>query len=292
MQGVQSVSAWLLFFYVYCVLGWCFESTYVSVFCEHRFVNRGFLTGPWLPLYGCGALVILLATLPVRGSVALTALVGMAAATALEYVTGAAMEAVFKVRYWDYSDHRFNVQGYICLQSTLAWGVLGVLLVNVLHRPVEAAVLAVNPRVRQIAALALTAAFSVDVTHSVITALDLKRLLGWLDGARGELKKLQGRIDAVEAELMGEFRLRRDQVQQGLDGLRAKQQELTGEYRRRLEQLAQELDGLKVRQEMFRRWLAERFSADKRRLLRRNPKALSKRYKDVLEKLREWQNQR
>ena len=94
--GDYTLSTWLMFFYIYCVFGWCFESTYVSVFCEHRFVNRGFLTGPMLPLYGCGALTILLATLPVRDNIWLTGLVGMAACTLLEYITGVAMEAIFK----------------------------------------------------------------------------------------------------------------------------------------------------------------------------------------------------
>ena len=131
------ISQWMLVFYIYCFFGWCFESTYVSVFCLHRWVNRGFLTGPALPLYGSGALVILLATSPVRGSVWLTGLVGMAACTLLEYVTGVAMEAIFKVRYWDYSDKRFNFQGHICLQSSLAWGVLSVLVVNVIHPPIQ-----------------------------------------------------------------------------------------------------------------------------------------------------------
>ena len=70
------------------------------------------------------AVIILLATIPVRDSLWLVFLLGMLAATALEYVTGAAMEALFKVRYWDYSKQPFNLNGYICLTSSLAWGFL------------------------------------------------------------------------------------------------------------------------------------------------------------------------
>ena len=54
---------WLSFFYLYCIFGWCFESTYVSL-KQHCFVNRGFLKGPWLPLYGSGAVLVLLITMP------------------------------------------------------------------------------------------------------------------------------------------------------------------------------------------------------------------------------------
>ena len=99
---VYTLGQWLLFFFLYCFLGWVWESCYVSA-RQRRWVNRGFLHGPLLPIYGFGAVIILWATLPVRGSLPLIFLLGMLAATALEYVTGAAMEALFKVRYWDYS---------------------------------------------------------------------------------------------------------------------------------------------------------------------------------------------
>lgn len=93
---VYSLGQWLLFFFLYCFLGWVWESCYVSA-KRRQWVNRGFLHGPMLPIYGTGAVIILLATIPVRDSLWLVFLLGMLAATALEYVTGAAMEALFKV---------------------------------------------------------------------------------------------------------------------------------------------------------------------------------------------------
>ena len=133
---VYSLGQWLLFFFLYCFLGWVWESCYVSA-KRRQWVNRGFLHGPMLPIYGTGAVIILLATIPVRDSLWLVFLLGMLAATALEYVTGAAMEALFKVRYWDYSKQPFNLNGYICLTSSLAWGAFSILLVRFLHPPVE-----------------------------------------------------------------------------------------------------------------------------------------------------------
>ena len=105
---------WLLIFFVYSVLGWVWESCYVSVKSK-RWVNRGFLHGPWLPIYGSGAVVVLLVTLPARGRPALIFLLGMIGATVLEYVTGESMEKLFHMRYWDYSDKPLNVNGHICL---------------------------------------------------------------------------------------------------------------------------------------------------------------------------------
>ena len=93
---VYTTGQWVLLFFFYCFCGWVWESCYVSI-CQRRWVNRGFLNGPLLPIYGFGAIIILFATLPVEDNLYLVWLFGMLAATALEYVTGAAMEALFKV---------------------------------------------------------------------------------------------------------------------------------------------------------------------------------------------------
>lgn len=108
---------------------------YVSA-CRRQWVNRGFLHGPLLPIYGSGATIILFVTLPVEQDLRLVFLLGMIAATVLEYVTGAVMERLFKVRYWDYSHHRFNLNGHICLTSSLAWGFFSILLVRFIHPPI------------------------------------------------------------------------------------------------------------------------------------------------------------
>ena len=77
---------WLLFFYIYCFIGWCIESTFVSV-KQKKFVNRGFMRGPFLPLYGSGAVLMLYVSIPVRNNLLMTFLSGCIAATVLEYAT-------------------------------------------------------------------------------------------------------------------------------------------------------------------------------------------------------------
>ena len=110
------------FFLCILLLGWIFESTYVSL-KQKRLVNRGFLRLPMLPLYGSGAVMMLRVSLPVRDSLPSSIFPVYRAATALEYVTGAVMERLFKVRYWDYSSQPFQLHGYICLSSSIAWGI-------------------------------------------------------------------------------------------------------------------------------------------------------------------------
>ena len=135
MEGYYTIERWLAFFFIYSFLGWCIESTIVSV-SKRKLTNRGFLKGPMLPLYGFGALTIIISTLMVADNAVLVYICGMIAATALEYVTGAAMEAIFNMKYWDYSDKKFNIHGYICLKSSLFWGFLSVVLVMVIHVPI------------------------------------------------------------------------------------------------------------------------------------------------------------
>ena len=195
---VYTLGQWLLFFFLYCFLGWVWESCYVSA-KQHRWVNRGFLHGPLLPIYGFGAVIILWATLPVRGSLPLIFLLGMLAATALEYVTGAAMEALFKVRYWDYSGKPFNLNGHICLTCSLAWGAFSVLLVKVLHPPLEDLVLRLPAFLADALACVLTVYFTADTVRSFQAAMDLREVLTRLTEENEDLRRLAKRAEVISA---------------------------------------------------------------------------------------------
>lgn len=191
---------WIILFYFYCVAGWIWETGYVSV-RQRQFVNRGFLHGPWLPIYGSGAIIILFTTLPVEHSTPLVFLVGMVSATALEYVTGAVMERAFGMRYWDYSEEPLNLNGHICLMVSIAWGFFSLLLVRVLHPPVARLVHALSGGVLDAVSILLTVLFSVDVTRSVQDALDLKALLIQLTENNQRLQRLDARLEAVAEKL-------------------------------------------------------------------------------------------
>ena len=188
-----SAWQWILVFFLYCFLGWCFESTVVSVQQRH-FVNRGFLRGPMLPIYGFGATILLHVSLPLYNRPVALFFASMAAATAFEYVVGVIMEKLFKVKYWDYSEHRFQFQGRICLQSSLCWGFLGLILARVIHPPVEWIVAGLPFAALVIVDILLTAAFASDVAVSVRTALDLARLLEELDELRAQGAELRQQL--------------------------------------------------------------------------------------------------
>lgn len=193
---IYTTGQWLLLFFFYCFCGWVWESCYVSA-CKHRWVNRGFLHGPFLPIYGSGAIIVLFVTLPVKNNLILVWIFGMLAATLLEYVTGAVMERLFKVRYWDYSTHKIQLNGYICLSSSIAWGFFSVMLIKYLHPPVDRLLERVPGWIVDPLSLVLVIILTIDVVKSTQAALDLKEILIKLTEENAELKRLTKRAEVV-----------------------------------------------------------------------------------------------
>ena len=193
-----TADQWVLFFFFYCLCGWVWESCYVSA-KRRRWVNRGFLHGPLLPIYGTGAIIILFSTIRVQNSLELIFLFGMISATILEYFTGAAMEALFHVRYWDYSKQKINLKGYICLSSSLAWGAFSILLVRVVHPPVARLILSIPQAAAEPLAFALVAGTTVDAVQSFRAAMDLREMLARLTEENEDLRRLAKRAEVLSA---------------------------------------------------------------------------------------------
>ena len=189
---------WLFFFYFYCFGGWCFESAYVSLRTK-KWVNRGFMRGPFLPLYGSGATMMLVVSMPFQDNVLLTYIAGVIGATALEYVTGVVMEALFQVRYWDYTERVLNYQGRICLRSSLAWGFLTILMTRVIHKPIESMMYAMPEQALHYVTVILTIYIVADFTLSFKAALDLRDIMVKIERAKEELGRMQKRLDVLIA---------------------------------------------------------------------------------------------
>ena len=190
---------WLTFFYIYCFFGWIFESTYVSL-KQHHFINRGFLRLPMLPLYGTGAVMMLWVSLPVKDNLLLVYCSGVVAATLLEYVTGYVMERLFKVRYWDYSSQKFNLHGYICLTSSIAWGFLTIFMTEVIHRPIERFVLNLPPSLEWCLLGIVSGCFVMDTIQSTREALSLAKTLESVAKLRADLEEMQVQLALLKAE--------------------------------------------------------------------------------------------
>lgn len=195
-----SLSQWLFLFYIYCFLGWCVESTHVSIRQKPpHWVNRGFMRGPFLPLYGSGAIMMLVVSAPFQHNLFLTYVAGCIGATALEYITGVTMEALFKVRYWDYSEQPFNFQGHICLGTTLAWGGLTILMTRIIHRPIESLLYSIPTNLLSILTFILTVIIAADFALSFRAALDIRDILLGMEKIKEEMAHMQKRLDVIAA---------------------------------------------------------------------------------------------
>ncbi|MDO4787951.1 MAG: putative ABC transporter permease [Johnsonella sp.] len=191
-----SYREWLIFFYIYSFLGWCFESAYVSL-TEKKPVNRGFLRSPLLPLYGNGACIMLFIAMPSRSSHLLTYLIGALGATLLELITGIGMEGIFKVKYWDYSNKKYNYKGVICLSSSLFWGALTLILIDVMQPRVETLLRYADPALLDRVLKVLNITFALDCILSTKAALDFAKALSALDRVKSELSQLQLRLSLL-----------------------------------------------------------------------------------------------
>lgn len=195
---IYTFSTWLFFFYCYCFLGWVWETCYVSV-RKAKWVNRGFIHGPFLPIYGSGAIVVLIFTLHFRTNAQLVFLVGMMSATLLEYCTGVAMEKMFHVRYWDYTGKPLNLNGHICALSSLAWGLFSVLLTLYMHNPLERFALSMNVNLLEFIVFLLTVYISIDMAESIREAFNLKEMLVSLESSNEEFRHIQKGFEVAYA---------------------------------------------------------------------------------------------
>lgn len=287
---------WLFFFYFYCFFGWVFESTFVSVKSGH-FVNRGFMRGPFLPIYGSGAIMMLVVSMPFQDNIFLTYVAGCIGATALELVTGVTMEALFKVRYWDYSNQKFNYKGHICLSSTLAWGFLTILMTEYVHRAVERVVFAIPGTLVTFLTVTVSVCIVADFTLSFKAALDLRDILIGLEKAKEEMERIQKRLDVIIAVANDERELRKLERESYMEELMDNLEERFVHIKERIsidpgafvEDVREELMELRSRY-LMEKEERMRFRRIKdfwqRNLIRGNPGMKSRRFEEALEELK------
>ncbi len=206
-----NILTFFLIFYIYCFMGWCFESLYVSAKSK-KWVNRGFMKGPFLPIYGCGAVIILFSTIPVMSSPVLVYILSFIAATVLELATGIVMEKLFKVKYWDYSGNFMNYKGYICIKSSITWGFMGMLVTYIINEPVAKFIDSLNVWISALIVVILTVIFVFDFVKSFKAAYDMREIIMSSERLMNDLKEIKIQIAEAIEEKKGQASEKRDEV--------------------------------------------------------------------------------
>ncbi len=297
MENINLID-WATYFYIYCFLGWIFESTYVSM-KSREWINRGFLHGPMLPIYGSGAVMMLVVSQPFHDNLILTYFAGVVGATLLELVVGWGIEKIFKVRYWDYSYKKYHYHGYICLSSSIAWGFFTIIMNEFIHPVILMAVEKIPYYIVDVVFSATTIIFILDVVASVKAALAVRNMIISLEEMRREMQIMKKRADVVLAcmdDTLHEFL----NAQPGFERMEKFVQEMNDKfekikseneiYSRLSDRLVEE--GKELRQLLSN--MSERTSALRGKMdmvvenrIRSNPSMNSAKYKETLEVLKE-----
>jgi uncharacterized membrane protein len=280
----EFLTQYTLTFVIYAFIGYVCEVVYCSV-GQRRLVNRGFLYGPWLPIYGCGGLIVNICLIPLKSYPVLVFILGMILTSIVEYIGSWGLEKIFSIKLWDYSKHFCNINGRVCLLNSSLFGVMSISLVYLVQPWIDTLINLIPYVIQYYLADVLRILFAIDLTMSIIKMSAFKKALrDAVDKAREIQEKAkeyasQGRLDfqkeyaeRMEKELNEQkmrFSLTYNRILKAFPNATAKRSEMK-------EQIAH-----------MQKWAVERKEAV--REYRENMKKLRKEYK---EKVREINGER
>lgn len=173
---MESFFIFFMYFFIYSVLGWIVETLYCRTL-DGKWTNRGFLFGPYCPIYGFGALIIIAFLQNFKSSFIAVFFLGMIFTSILEYLTSFLLEKLFDAKWWDYSKMKFNINGRICLLNSLEFAFLGVVLTYIVHPTISNLILKIPIDLVQLISFALITIMAIDVGFTIYTLLNLKEKL-------------------------------------------------------------------------------------------------------------------
>lgn len=219
----------LAFFFIYAFLGWCMEVSY-AVLDKGKFCNRGFLNGPICPIYGFGMVTILLLVTPVQDKLFLLFMFSMILTTLIEFITGFALEKIFRAKWWDYSDLPFNIKGYVCLKFSVYWGIACTFVIRIIHSLIYALV-QITPNLLMIILLAVfTILMLSDSIVTICTILKLKKRLKLMNKLAKEMKIVSNNLGEKISEKVLDAKERNEEIK---DKLEEKHKEYVKEIKNR-----------------------------------------------------------
>lgn len=164
-------------FYLYCFFGWVWESIILPLFRKQMPYNRGFLYGPWIPIYGFGAILVIIMfnIRQVNYPFYILFLGGGIISCLLEYITSFVMEELFHRRWWDYSQRAFNINGRICLEGFLCFGLFSVIVVSYIQPFFVQQLSLVNENILFIIGIILGGCFIIDTITTTHIAFEIDK---------------------------------------------------------------------------------------------------------------------
>ena len=273
---MKTVETWFLWLMIYSVIGWVYESTICSI-GQRKLINRGFLNGPYCPIYGTGAVLVLLVLDRIQNPVLLF-FAGAVLTCSLEYLTSWLMEKLFHARWWDYSKRKFNIGGRVCLIGAVVFGAFSVVLILVLHPWVKS----LTDRLTDTALTWICAILLVGIVSDLIVTV--KGLLG----THAVFAEYAVLLQQKRRELSEKLRLG---AEEGRERIRERGSEELAKLREAAELGAEEREKIRrtteEERERFYAKLQMRLNAQQRRTINSFPQWKLTRNNEVLDGLRE-----
>lgn len=186
---IFSLQELFILFYIYSFIGWCVEVTFIAITLR-KASNRGFLNGPICPIYGISMLGVLMLLIPVKHNLILLFLGGFIVCSAAELIGGWILDTIFHMRWWDYSNKKCNIGGYVCLRFSVMWGIAVVFAIRVIHKPIMIVVKQTPFLLKDILIIIFTLIFMIDLIVTLKNLIGIRKSLGQLDKLAEELHNI------------------------------------------------------------------------------------------------------
>lgn len=191
---MEKYLLFFMYFFIYAFIGWVVEVAYHAV-TVGKFINRGFLAGPYCPIYGFGAISVIFFLNDIAEKNKFVLFLGsMLIATLIELVAGFLLEKIFHERWWDYSQKKLNIGGYVCLEFSVIWGMFCFLLYEAVHPLISDLVNLIPLRALKYIDIGLAIIMIIDVIATVNILIGLNKEFRAIDKISKDIKKVSDRI--------------------------------------------------------------------------------------------------
>lgn len=223
-------------FIIYAFLGWCTEVAYAAL-NTGKFVNRGFLNGPYCPIYGCGVTIVVAALTPLKENIWILFAGSFILTSVLEYLTGFILEKAFHNKWWDYSNVPFNIHGYICLKFSIMWGLACVFVMRVFHPGIYKFIMLIPHKLGVGLIIIIMTAFCADFGVTVAAILKFNRQLRLMSEIAEKMHKISDEIGENIYEGVTNVMEKSEELQETTEVLREKIGEKATEIKQDIKEL-------------------------------------------------------
>lgn len=200
-----------LLFMIYSTVGYFVEIVACSLYSKKIIFSRGFLIGPYLPIYGTGVVLITIFLSKYRNDLLALFIMSCVFCTVLEYITSYIMEKLFNLRWWDYSEKKFHINGRVCLSNSILFGIGGLLIVEFFNPFIVKVISLLSPFWFYFTSISLLIIFLIDFLLTVKIMIKVKVNLSMIEEKdateqiRKEIRKSLANFNFLTVRLLKSF---------------------------------------------------------------------------------------